>query len=282
MTLHRRFRLAAATARAIGARGLARIAIARLSATKSATVDESAIVFEALRPRTANGCMIDVGAHFGGSLLPFLASGWRVLAFEPDPRNRAVLNARFPPSQRLQVDERAVSDKSGGQATLFRSHESSGISSLAPFSPAHEPAAVVRTVSLADAIEEYGIAHIDFLKIDSEGFDLMVLRGLPWTRCRPRVIQCEFEDAKTLRLDYSYRDLASSLAEQGYRVIVSEWYPIQSYGGRHRWRSFGIFPRELSHPKAWGNLIAARDRDDFAAILEAFSTRASAVAGNST
>jgi len=128
-------------------------------------------------------------------------------------------------------------------------------------------------VTLADAMAEHGIPDIDFLKIDSEGFDLIVLRGLAWSDCRPRVIQCEFEDSKTRRLGYGYHDLASFLVAQGYHVLVSEWYPIQSYGSRHRWHSFGPFPRTLNHPDAWGNLIAAREADDFTAIRQAFSAR---------
>jgi len=42
------------------------------------------------------GTMIDVGAHQGAALAPFLANGWTVHAFEPDPANRAILSSRYP------------------------------------------------------------------------------------------------------------------------------------------------------------------------------------------
>jgi hypothetical protein len=80
---------------------------------------------------------------------------------------------------------------------------------------------------------------VDFLKIDTEGFDLMVLKGYPWTQSpRPRVILCEFEDAKTVPLGYDFHQLAAFLVGEGYQLIISEWYPVKAYGGLHRWRRF--------------------------------------------
>jgi hypothetical protein len=54
-----------------------------------ANPDEIALIGKILdRP----GLMVDVGAHFGGACEPFLHRGWKVLAFEPDAENRAMLN----------------------------------------------------------------------------------------------------------------------------------------------------------------------------------------------
>ena len=80
-------------------------------------------------------------------------------------------------------------------------------------------------------------------------------------------ILLEFEDRKTVPLGFSWRDLAQDLLDRGYGVIVSEWYPIESYGGTHRWRSFKPYPTELADASAWGNLLAT-DRD-FAQLLAA-------------
>ena len=54
----------------------------------------------------------------------------------------------------------------------------------------------------------YALSKIDFLKIDVEGLDWNVLKGVPWDRVKPEVIECEFEDAKTLALGHTYRDIA--------------------------------------------------------------------------
>ena len=55
---------------------------------------------------------------------------------------------------------------------------------------------------------------------------------------------------------FSARELARFLVERGYRVMVSEWFPIERYGASHTWRRFTPYPCELADPRAWGNLIA--------------------------
>jgi len=96
----------------------------------------------------------------------------------------------------------------------------------------------------------------------------MVLKGIPWESLRPRLILCEFEDKKTLPLGYSYHDLAKYLLERGYHLIVSEWKPIKRYGEKHDWRGFYPYPHKLQTPKAWGNLIAARDKADYESLSQ--------------
>src|SRR3546814_302056 len=106
------------------------------------------------------------------------------------------------------------------------------------------------------------IDGVDFLKVDTEGHDLFALKGFPWERFRPAVIECEFEDAKTVPLGYTFHDMARFLLEKGYRVLVSEWHPIIRYGVRHDWRRLVAYPCELSDEVAWGNILAFRDPVD--------------------
>ena len=71
------------------------------------------------------------------------------------------------------------------------------------------------------------------MKIDVEGFERNVLDGYDWA-VRPDLIVLEFEDSKTVPLGYSWKDLADGLIDRGYQVLVSEWFPIERYGGSHR------------------------------------------------
>jgi FkbM family methyltransferase len=222
--------------------------------------------------------MVDVGAHFGGSLAPFLRADWRVLAFEPDRRNRDALAAAFGDIPSLTIDRRAVSERSESGVVLFRSSLSTGISGLSKFHDSHEPADRVDTVSLTQAMAEHGLTRVDFLKVDTEGHDLFVLRGIDWELSAPTTIMCEFEDLKTRPLGYDYDTLASYLTDRGYHVIVSEWYPVEAYGQRHAWRSFGRYPKALSHAAAWGNLLATRDLDLLASLERQLSDMADAMA----
>ena len=216
--------------------------------------------------------MIDVGAHQGSALQPFLNLGWKVFAFEPDNKNRQKLLEnlkKYRNAELVKLDSRAVSNESRSGATFFRSDESTGISGLSAFHSSHKSEQTVDTVTLKEALSEETIASIDFLKIDTEGYDLFVLKGFPWDRFRPAVIECEFEDSKTVPLGYSFHDLAKFLVERQYHVYVSEWHPVVRYGIRHDWKCLMRYPCELSDPKAWGNLLAFREPIDETVLVAA-------------
>jgi FkbM family methyltransferase len=242
-----------------------------LSHRSGTAIDELGICYQALEAEKMQGLMIDVGAHQGGSLAPFAKSGWRVFAFEPDLENREVLTRKFGSYPLVQVDPRAVSNQPALNVTLYKSTQSSGISSLTPFHKSHREAMKVDVITLAGFLTEQRLfeEHIDFLKIDTEGYDYLVLQGFPWDQVSPGLILCEFEDAKTEPLGYSITDLAEYLLARSYKLIVSEWYPIQSYGSPHRWKRFALYPCELLDPKAWGNIIAVQDPEIFSNISKA-------------
>lgn len=224
--------------------------------------DEISLCFQTLEADKQSGFMIDVGAHHGGFLAPFAESGWKVIAFEPDSMNRKILFGKFGNALNVQIDPRAVSNEQKAQVTLFRSDISDGISSLSAFHPSHKPSAQIEVVTLASFLTQTGFRDIrtwDLLKVDTEGYDLFVLEGVPWETVSPRMIICEFEDSKTKPLGYKFDDLIKFLAEKGYQMIVSEWYPIKEYGEVHRWRRFIQSPYELHTLKAWGNIVAVKE-----------------------
>jgi FkbM family methyltransferase len=231
--------------------------------------NESSIAFEALNGETTKGLMIDVGAHHGGALSPFARSGWQVFAFEPDSKNREKLVDVFGAAPNVHIDSRAVSDHKQEKAVLYRSEVSTGISGLSSFHSSHQAGEEVEVTTLENFFDERGITDIkvSFLKIDTEGFDLFVLRGFPWQKSSPRLILCEFEDAKTIPLGYTFHDMAKFLVEHGYKIIVSEWHPIQEYGVSHQWRRFATYPCELADSKGWGNILAAKDHETYESLL---------------
>lgn len=208
------------------------------------------------------GTMVDVGAHRGGSLRGLAQAGWRVLAFEPDPSNRERLLRNAAAFPEVTVDPRAVGEVVAEARPFYTLADSTGASSLLPFTDAHVPGGAVPVTTLRQALPEHQVADVHYLKIDAEGYDLMVLRGFPWDRMRPAAILCEFEDRKTQHLGYTYHDVAALLLEQGYTLFVSEWHPVLRYGTPHDWHAFKRYPCVLDHPDAWGNLIALREPPD--------------------
>jgi FkbM family methyltransferase len=210
------------------------------------------------RPQ-GNRLMLDVGAHRGSSTKPFAKAGWRVHAFEPDEANRTVFDRILKDFDNVTVDTRAVSNVDGEDVTLYDSEESSGISSLIAFVDSHKPSATVKTVRLDTFIRDAGIEEVDFLKIDTEGYDLMVLQGFPWDRFTPEMVLCEFEDKKTEHLGYHTSDMIGFLSDRGYDVVISEWHPIERYGVKHSFARLSVYDGTLPPKSAWGNLIGVRD-----------------------
>lgn len=218
------------------------------------------------------GFMIDVGAHFGTSLAPFLDHGWTICAFEPDEKNRVKLLDRIAKHKNkhlISIDNRCVSNMAQRSVSFFTSEQSTGISGLSAFHETHQESQKVDITTLTEFFQDKPMPAVDFLKIDTEGHDLFVLQGFPWERGTPAVIECEFEDTKTVPLGYTFHDLARFLVGKGYTVYVSEWHPIIRYGIRHDWRQLMRYPCELADPKGWGNLLAFRDPIDEQALVAA-------------
>jgi FkbM family methyltransferase len=208
------------------------------------------------------GLMIDVGANFGNSFDIYLGKNWEVHAFEPDPNNRERLFEYWESAPGLIVNELAVSDVAGQELPFFASEESTGISSLAAFTEGHEQVATVTTTTLDEYLADRGIGHVDFLKVDIEGYDKFALDGYPWDRDLPDVVLAEFEDTKTTPLGYTVHDMARDMIERGYCLYASIWHPIVRYGISHDWQELRRYDPALSLSQTWGNLIAFRAEPD--------------------
>ena len=232
--------------------------------------DEPVLVLDAFTKLGQTGTMLDVGAHYGTSLLPFARAGWQVYAFEPDPQNRALLETNTVGLPNVHIDPRALSDHTEQGVAFFQSSQSSGASSLTSFLPSHQAIASVDVTTLENFLAESGLQAeaVDFLKVDTEGYDLMVLQGWPWAAGQPRLILCEFDDFKTKPLGYDFQSLAQYLAAKGYNLLISEWYPIEKYGVQHSWRRFAEYPRRLKSPRAWGNIFAVQEPALYQALVQ--------------
>ncbi len=232
---------------------------------------ELSLIYEFFRNREIdNGLMLDVGVHYGESLIPFIDLGWKVIGFEPDPNNFRKIKKH----DQLVLESYALSNETADNVEFFVSKESSGISSLIDFSPSHEVKFTVNIKTLDFIVREYNITKVDFLKIDTEGNDLNVLKGLTFENVKPKMILCEFEDQKTKQLNYTYEDMGDYLLSKGYKVYISEWYPVNKYGTSHKWKSVFRYPASIDQ-NGWGNFIAVDSEldFDFAATFESYLKR---------
>ena len=233
-----------------------------------AVLSETEIIYKLFDYSTTSQTMIDVGAHHGGALAPFLFDGWQIHAFEPDINNRKKLQNYFGEYANIIIDPRAISNNIEKNVSFYESDVSAGISTLTPFHSTHkEIIEKIDVTTLKSYCNNENIKKIDFLKIDVEGYDLFVLQGFPWSEILPEVILVEYENKKTIPLGYTFHDMALYLMDKGYYLLVSEWDPIKEYGSVHTWKRFIQYPCELLDKESFGNIFAIRNIDLFNKLL---------------
>jgi FkbM family methyltransferase len=214
-------------------------------------------VFRALAERVPTRTLIDVGAHHGTALVPFLEAGWRVWAFEPIEANRERLQARAGNSDRLTVRPEAVSDRSG-TARLQLALKLDG--SLHDYYHSLERTRADRyhrkgasvdvpVVSLDDLVARGDLPpRVGFLKVDTEGHDLAVLRGASRLGCD--VVGVEFwGDRHPLgRSPSPAPDMVRLMAARGH----DSYLVLCHQGGETFVLGSGF---DGVRPDAWGNLL---------------------------
>ena len=117
---------------------------------------------------------IDAGANAGLYTLSLRAEarGFRGVAIEPDPENRARLMFTLAASDATEVTVSPVALASArGTARIASGHANRGELALS------ETGTEVETWPLLDVVRDAGLSHINALKIDIEGHEEPVLRG---------------------------------------------------------------------------------------------------------
>ena len=176
-----------------------------------------------LAPTLAGQVVLDVGANSGdySRFVAQVAPTARILAFEPHPRTFATLSARVPREAveplnialgdregRLQLHDFAASDGSTQASLSLESVRLYGEGTVS-----HD----VTCTTLDAFMAERGIERIAYLKIDTEGHDLAVLRGAARALRERRLdaIQFEFISAN-IATGVRMRDFFDVLG--GYRI----------------------------------------------------------------
>jgi FkbM family methyltransferase len=200
--------------------------------------------------------MIDVGAHHGSVLEPFLLAGWKVDAFEPVRENRDALMRKFGSAPNLRVFEEALSNSSGVKELHLALNKDGTLHEFyhsfeeLPEDDFHRkgPARHVKATTLDNLVTEGKLdTHVGLLKIDTEGHDLKVLEAASKLDCS--VISVEFwNEGHPLGKSPSPPDqMIELLIERGYRYYIAVAHePVGD--------SFYYSSREFS-PASWGNIF---------------------------
>jgi FkbM family methyltransferase len=190
--------------------------------------------------RRDNPVIFDVGAnvgHFTESYLQ-LFDGATVHAFEPHPEAFRRLAERFQGSQRVFLNNCGVGDRQG--QLLFNISSDMGSSSFLAFSPdspyvrgigvSTVEALEVPVVTIDSYCQAKGIEHIDFMKLDVQGFERKVLEGSAEMLARHAIgaIQVEIVFRNFYKESLSFLDIEQCLQAHGYTLrCIYDIYPSE-------------------------------------------------------
>ncbi|HEY1427670.1 MAG TPA: FkbM family methyltransferase [Caulobacteraceae bacterium] len=178
---------------------------------------QTKLLAERLRP---GDFALDVGANRGAVALVMAAcvgrSG-RVVAFEPDPVERAVLlrNTELNPRIEVTVETFAVSDHAG-EAEFFSDGSNSSLQRTATSRPDAAGAVKVQMVTLDDYVGESSPPA--WVKIDIEGAEIAALRGARRLLAGPTDFVVELHPYAWAAFGDRYDELRQLVAASGRRL----------------------------------------------------------------
>ncbi|MCX7308784.1 MAG: FkbM family methyltransferase [Afipia sp.] len=189
--------------------------------------DGEDMVLRRLFERQSTGFYVDVGAHHPyrfSNTCYFHRRGWRGINIDPNPDTIAAFDLDRPGDINICV---GVSDVSGNLSFNFFNEPAlntfdAALAAERARLPGYRLTGTrsVPVQRLDELLTQYlpSGQRIDFMSIDVEGFDLLVLRSGDWRRFRPHVLLVEARQRTFAALK---DDPINSFAESnGYRLIA--------------------------------------------------------------
>lgn len=178
---------------------------------------------ELVRSLVSSGqVVVDAGAHIGYYTLllaGLVGPSGRVAAFEPEPQNFRVLqrNVAINGLGNVELYRAALSERVGW-VRLYLSESNSGDNRIFP--SGRRPFRMVRALTLDSWFERTG-RPVNFLKLDVQGAELLVLKGAEGLlRASPRLgILFEFWPYGLSRVSGDPMDLPRFLEERGFTLL---------------------------------------------------------------
>jgi len=166
--------------------------------------------------------ILDIGANMGyyTSVFAKLAGEeGKVYAFEPDPDNFAILkkNIKKRGFKNVVLIQKAVSDKTG-KMKLFLSEFHKGDHRI--YDPGDNRKTIeIDTIRLDDYFKEYK-GKIDFIKMDVQGVEVQVLRGMPLLLQNAKNLKMitEYWPHGLKKCGFEGKDYLDILKEHGFKL----------------------------------------------------------------
>ena len=181
--------------------------------------------------------ILDVGANIGQSAIRFQKywPGAEIYSFEPHPTTFQSLQAVADRLAKVRAFNLALGDTEG--TVDFYEYDSPLVNSRVPNSAfANRTGITPRKMAVEQSTVDlfckaHGVANIDFLKIDTEGFDVSVLSGAQGMLSAGlvRFIECEFAISTEGNVT-KLADLVRALEPHGYVLFSTYLDYVMSKG----------------------------------------------------
>lgn len=171
---------------------------------------------------SAGDVFYDIGANIGFfSLIAARRVGpdGQVYAYEPVPRNASAIERSRDANGLgwLHVFADAVGSRTGHAELLLARHLGGATLATVSMPPDMNGRLEVRMTTIDASIAEHGLRPPSLVKVDVEGAEMDVFRGMVATlnTHRPKII-CEIDDATKAGADRKAREITDFLASVGY------------------------------------------------------------------
>jgi len=179
--------------------------------------------------------LLDVGANVGQSTLAFAAAfpAARIFAFEPAEASFAALTAATAGLPHVAIAQCAFSGAPGVLRMIMHGTTTRNRITEAPLSNNVKEVSVRR---LDAWCAEQGLGHVDFLKIDTEGHDLDVLKGATGILPQVDFVQVEVSMNRYNRFHVPFFDVFEFMSDAGFHLFYL-------HGQAHEGRNLPVLRR---------------------------------------
>jgi FkbM family methyltransferase len=189
--------------------------------------EENTRVFHDLLALECPDVFVDVGANIGYySMIAWSHQVRQIVCFEPSPIPLEYLAQTVaindPEGARIRIERVALAEQDGRmEFWLNPTKHNLGLGSLTGPRPEAGPARVQVPVRRGDGVLELGPGARALVKIDVEGAELLVLRGMSgiFTRCHPTLI-LEIHPSYLRDLGHTPADIVRLLRDAAYDVTL--------------------------------------------------------------
>ncbi len=192
---------------------------------------------------------IDVGAH-KGTYTDLIINNFKVkkaLMFEPQDNIFNFLKKKYENNKNIIIFNKALSEKKEHLNFNFNKHDlTSSLSNLDPDNNylklkaklfgtdtkgMIEKKSTIETSTLFSTMEDLNLEHVDLLKIDTEGHEFQVIKGIKDKIKKIRFILVEFHNDE-IYISYNPKELHNYLQTNNFKLINSFKFPFTTWEDR--------------------------------------------------